>query len=134
MNAMPAFIRLSGFFGPVLAVLGCVVVLLSVRAAWIAARSPSEGGSALKSQANAVLFWGTASAVLGFLGQCQGTFLALNQIRAATEVSPEVVAEGFVISFMPTLFGLGIFAFALVMWVSLRVLGIGLPTTINESM
>jgi CubicO group peptidase (beta-lactamase class C family) len=63
-----------------------------------------------------------ASAALGFLGQCQGAYLALNAILAAPEISPQVVAEGFVISFIPTLFGLGILGFAVVAWVSLRIL------------
>ena len=75
---------------------------------------------AMAAQANAILFWGGMAAVMGFLGQCQGVFLALNNILAAPEISPQVVAEGFVISFVPTLFGFGILAFSGIAWLSLR--------------
>ncbi len=122
MSALPSFIRLSGPFGPALLVLGCVVLVLSLRAALRAARAGSQGDQTPLNEANAILFWGVASAVLGFLGQCQGAYLALNAILAASEISPQIVAEGFVISFIPTLFGLGIFGFSVVAWGSLRVL------------
>jgi hypothetical protein len=122
MSAMPTVIRLSGVFGPALTLLGVVVVLLSIRAAWTATRGVERDHSELRDQINAVLFWGAAAAVLGFLGQCQGTYLALNTIIAAQEISPQVVVEGFVISFIPTLFGLGILAFASVVWACLRYL------------
>ena len=130
MSAFPTIIRLSGMFGPALAVLGIVVVFLSVRAVLAATWARDKNGLDLKDRTNAVLFWGGAAAVLGFLGQCQGTYLALNAIISAPEISPQVVAEGFVISFIPTLFGLGIFAFAGVVWGSLRFLSpsVGLRT------
>ena len=128
MSGLPTIIRLSGLFGPALAVLGLVVLLLSVRA--LISAIGAEKGAGLKDRTNAVLFWGGAAAVLGFLGQCQGTYLALNAIMAAPEISPQVVAEGFVISFIPTLFGLGILAFAGVVWGALRFLSpsLGLRT------
>ncbi len=122
MSAFPTVIRLSGMFGPALTVLGLVVVALSVRAALAVNRGRGTNGLDPKARINPVLFWGAAAAVLGFLGQCQGTYLALNAIIAAPEISPQVVAEGFVISFIPTLFGLGILAFAGVVWASLRFL------------
>ncbi len=122
MNAMPSLLRLSGLFGPALAILGGVVLFLSIRATWTATRGDGGTGPVLRKQTNAVLFWGAASAVLGFLGQCQGVYLSLSAIQAASEISPQIVADGFVISFIPTLFGLGILAFAVVVWVCLRIL------------
>ncbi|MBT8397794.1 MAG: hypothetical protein HKO65_09945 [Gemmatimonadetes bacterium] len=122
MSSLPTIIRLSGMFGPVLTVLGLVVVFLSLKAAWAATERAETSRKVLRDRTNAVLFWGAAAAVLGFLGQCQGTYLALNEIISAPELSPQVVAEGFVISFIPTLFGLGILAFSGVAWVSLRYL------------
>ncbi|MGD2124102.1 MAG: serine hydrolase [Gemmatimonadota bacterium] len=121
MSVLPPFIRLSGLFGPALFILGCVVLVLSARAVWTAAKTKDRGGQTVLNQANAILFWGGASAVLGFLGQCQGTYLALGAILSAPEISPQVVAEGFVISFVPTLFGLGILGFSLVAWGTLRL-------------
>jgi CubicO group peptidase (beta-lactamase class C family) len=122
MVTMPAVIRLSGPFGYALAVLAGVILVQSARAALTAARGDREAGPVLRNQTNAILFWGVASAVLGFLGQCHGTYLALSAIFSAPEISPQIVAEGFVISFIPTLFGLGILVFATVVWVCLRIL------------
>jgi hypothetical protein len=122
MNLMPSLIRQSGLFGPALVLLGAVVLFLSARAVWTMGRRTVLEESVLKTRVDAVLFWGVASAVLGFLGQCEGAYLALSAILAAQEISPAVVAQGFVISFLPTLFGLGILAFAFVVWVSLRIL------------
>lgn len=119
MSFLPSIIRDSGMYGPALALLGAVVLLLTVRAlVWMVRAKGAAGG--LRVQANAILFWGSASAVLGFLGQCQATYLALSAILAAPEISPDVVAQGFVISFIPTLFGLGIFALAAAAWATLR--------------
>ena len=125
MSALPTIIRLSGMFGPALTALGLVVLFLSARAVFAAGRAGKKDGRDLRDRTNGVLFWGGAAAVLGFLGQCQGTYLALTAIIAAPEISPQVVAEGFVISFVPTLFGLGILAFAGVVWGSLRFLSPG---------
>ena len=122
MNAMPNLIRLSGPFGPALVVLGCVVLLLSVRAALVPCADGRGEGPSPRSLGNGVLFWGSASAVIGFLGQCHGVYLAMSSILAASELAPNIVAEGFVISFVPTLFGLGILSFAFVVWVTLRLL------------
>ena len=120
--ALPTVIRVSGPFGLALTVLGAVILFLSVRATVTAVRGGGTASPVLKDQTNAILFWGAASAVLGFMGQCHGVYLALNAILAASEISPVVVVEGFVISFIPTLFGLGLLAFASAIWVSLRVL------------
>jgi len=129
MNALPSIIQDSGMYGPALVLLGLVVLFLTGRALWWRAISGGRADPVLETQANAVLFWGGASVALGFLGQCQGTYLALNAILAAPEISPDVVAQGFVISFVPTLFGLGIFAFSVVAWATLRFLpSRGAPT------
>jgi hypothetical protein len=122
MSLLPSIIRDSGMYGPALALLGAVVLLLTVGALFWKVRAKGTSGPDLRVQANAILFWGSASAALGFLGQCQATYLALSAILTAPEISPDVVAQGFVISFVPTLFGLGIFAFAAAAWVTLRYL------------
>jgi CubicO group peptidase (beta-lactamase class C family) len=117
---LPSLIRVSGPFGIALAILGGVILALSIRAAVTGLGNQREGGAALKDQANAILFWGSASAILGFLGQCHGTYLALGVILSAPEISPSIVAEGFAISFIPTLFGLALFAFSFTAWAVLR--------------
>jgi hypothetical protein len=122
MNTLPPLIVLAGPFGPILSILGTVVVVLTARGVWMAARPGDVPATVIREQVNALLFWGTAASILGFLGQCQATYSALKAILGATEISPYVIAEGFVISFLPALMGFGILAFALVAWACLRFL------------
>lgn len=122
MSFFPAVVQQSGPFGPVLVLLGAVVLWLAAMGGWASLKRDSVSEDLLRDQANAVLFWGAASAVLGFLGQCQSTYLALSAIRAAPEVNPGIIAQGFVISFFPSLIGMGILAFAGAAWVCLRLL------------
>jgi CubicO group peptidase (beta-lactamase class C family) len=121
MNVMPEIVRQSGPFGPILVVLGGVVLFLTMRAVVLAMGRRAFSEDDLKAQTNGILFWGAASAVLGFLGQCQSAYLALTAILSATEIDPRIVAQGFVMTFFPSLIGLGIFAFAGVAWFSLRL-------------
>lgn len=115
----------SGPYGPILALLGLIVLFLTFRATAFLLRQPHTQHIALRERLNAILFWGGVAALLGFLAQFQGSFQALSQILQATEISPAVVAEGFSISFVPTLFGLAILAFSLAAWGCLRLLAQG---------
>ena len=121
MNMLPLFVTMSGPWGYLLSGLGLVVLVLSGRALWLFGKGGEAAIRLVREQANAILFWGVASAVLGFLGQCYSTYLALGAIIAASEIDPRIVAEGFAISFYPTLFGLAILVYSVLAWVSLRL-------------
>ena len=84
----------SGPYGPVLALLGLVVLFLTLQSTLILLRGGGVPHGVLGERLNALLFWGVVAALLGFLGQCQGSFQALTEILRATEISPGVVAEG----------------------------------------
>ncbi len=124
---MMNLIRYSGNWGYILTVLGLVVLFLSLRTAGRLLKAPPPDPRVLREDLNSLLFWGGVAAIIGFLGQCQGAYLALEVIFQATEISPAVVAEGFVISFVPTLFGLGILGYSLSAWGCLRLLASGSP-------
>ncbi|MGW8265552.1 MAG: serine hydrolase domain-containing protein [Longimicrobiales bacterium] len=122
---MPNLIRLSGPYGYILALLALVVLFVTIRATRTLMGASTPSPAVVREQLNALLFWGVVAAILGFLGQCDGSYRALSSILQAREISPDVVAEGFVISFVPTLFGLGILAFSVACWGCLRLLGRG---------
>lgn len=124
---MPNLIRLSGSWGYILALLAIVVLFLTLRAVGRQMRRSSPSPRVLREDLNGLLFWGGVAAIIGFLGQCQGAYLALEVIFQAAEISPNVVAEGFVISFVPTLFGLGILGFSVAAWGCLKLLASGRP-------
>jgi hypothetical protein len=119
---MMSLIRYSGPYGYILTALLVVVLFLALRSLTDLLRRWSAGSGRNGERLSNLLFWGTAAALLGFLGQCHGIFLGLSAIIQATEIDPRIVAEGFAISFIPTLFGIGIFAIALACWGILRVL------------
>ena len=122
MNSLPPLIQLSGPFGPALTLLGLVVLVLTGRALWSIPGKDKLSGVPLREQANAILFWGAGSAVLGFLGQCMGVYISLSFILEASEVEAHLLAEGAIISFLPTLMGMAIFSFSAVVWACLRLL------------
>ena len=122
MSLMPEIVRQSGPFGPILVLLGLVVLFLTIRTMVLSLPPRTSSKDDLESRTNGILFWGGASAVLGFLGQCQSAYLALTAILSAAELDPRMVAQGFVMTFFPSLIGFGIFAFSGVAWFSLRLL------------
>jgi biopolymer transport protein ExbB/TolQ len=113
-------IRISGPFGLLTAILGLVVLVLVVLKTVKLSRLSATPGEAWESGLNTILFWGAYAAVLGFLGQCFGIYRSMMEIRAATELSPIVMVEGFAVSFTPTLIGLAVLAFAAFCWFALR--------------
>jgi CubicO group peptidase (beta-lactamase class C family) len=119
---MSNLIRFSGPYGYFLVLLALVVLFVTVRAATNLLRESPPAPRVVSEQLNSLLFWGGVAGILGFLGQCDGAYHALNLILQAEEISPHVVAEGFVISFVPTLFGLGILAFSIAAWGCLHLL------------
>ncbi|MFC1661184.1 MotA/TolQ/ExbB proton channel family protein [Gemmatimonadota bacterium] len=114
------FIRGSGPYG----LLICGLVLLNLGlVGWILVKLLGNGGGrsqALEGKINAVLFWGGIGAVLGVLGQVNSIYLALREILSASDISPNVIAEGFAISFTSTIMGLLLLLFSALAWMGLR--------------
>ena len=125
--------RLMGPWGIILLVLILVNVCL---VGWSVVKLSTNGhhkNPSLEGKINAVLFWGAMGAVLGVLGQLNGIYLALRVILAAAEIDPAVVAEGFAISFLPTLFGLALLAGSALAWFVLRAV-YGRMTRVPEAL
>ncbi|MCF7921026.1 MAG: MotA/TolQ/ExbB proton channel family protein [Candidatus Cloacimonetes bacterium] len=76
--------------------------------------------SELEYGLNSILFWGFMSALLGTLGQLSGIYNALNIIIKAAEINPRIIAEGFTISFVSTLWGMLTFFVAALIWYLLK--------------
>jgi CubicO group peptidase (beta-lactamase class C family) len=119
---MSNLIRFSGPYGYFLVLLALVVLFVTVRATTNLLRHSPPAPKVVTEQLNSLLFWGGVAGILGFLGQCDGAYHALTLILQAEEISPHIVAEGFVISFVPTLFGLGILGFSVAAWGCLHLL------------
>jgi len=72
---------------------------------------------------DAVLAMGALSAILGLLGTAVGISLAAGVIAGASSLSPQVIAEGVKVALSTTVFGLLLFALALVVWMVFRFVG-----------
>lgn len=117
---MMELIRISGPTGIVHVLLAIVIVGLAALRARELAGGSFNPGAEWNASLNSVLFWGGFAAVLGLLGQTVGIYVALTEIRRATEVAPWIVVEGFMVSFTPTLIGLAILSGAALIWYALR--------------
>lgn len=107
-------IRMTGVFGIPLALLTVTIAVLVVRAALSVRRGrPSTALFAL-------LFWGFAAAVLGFLGQCIGLYNGLTAVSHATEIDPRIVSQGLAQSFSTTIWGGALLVLAGASWLVLR--------------
>jgi hypothetical protein len=70
----------------------------------------------LRSGHNAILFWGGFGMALGVFGQLSGIYYALDAIIRASDISPPILIQGFLGSFMTTYFGAGILLVASLSW------------------
>ena len=76
----------------------------------------------LEKGINSILFWGAFSVVVGFFAHFLGIMYAMEAIKAASDISPSIVAGGYSVSLITILFGLIIFMIAALIWFILRVL------------
>lgn len=115
-------IRHSGPWGVILTAL----LLLNLGlAGWALSSLLTSGGKvgpALRNRINAILFWGAFGAVVGFLGQANGIYLALRVVSRAPDISPPIVMEGFAISFLTTIMGLALLLASGLAWMVLRTM------------
>lgn len=116
---MVELFRSGGFMmWPMLLALIAVLVV-GVRAA-LGVKSGMEGRADVRSAADAVLFWGGFSALLGLLGTLIGIAQAARAISAAGGASAALIWSGMGITLITTLFGLMILLLALIVWYVLR--------------
>jgi flagellar motor component MotA len=79
----------------------------------------------IKKQANTHLLElirmaGTLAVGLGFLSQIIGIVQALEAIRAAADVSPQIVMGGAIVSFYAPAWGLIVFVFSVVLYYTIK--------------
>ena len=70
---------------------------------------------------NTVKSLGIFALIIGILGQLIGLFSAFRAIRfGEVDESPTLVAEGFKVSMIPTVYGILIFIFSIILWFFLK--------------
>jgi len=81
-------------------------------------------GFVTKRHLDAILFLGSLSLFLGFLGQGLGLSQALSSIQAFPSVSPAAVAGGLRVSMIPPITGAILFTLSGIIWFVLRYLNV----------
>lgn len=97
-----------------------VIAILAIRNAVALIRSK---GSAAKTRGSidAILFWGSVAALLGFLGQWLGIMKMITVIHEHGIVSPNMVVLGLSESLQTPLGGMVVFVISGFVWFFLRV-------------
>ncbi|MFC1484005.1 MotA/TolQ/ExbB proton channel family protein [Candidatus Neomarinimicrobiota bacterium] len=116
-------IRLMNMGGPfmwLLLIIAVGILALAIRKGYDLFGGAEKDTALLERGINAIIFWGILSAVVGWLGQLSGIYRSIQVIIHAEAISPPVIAQGFAISFLTTLFGLWIFLVAGIVWFVFR--------------
>jgi len=102
-----------------LLLIALVVLVLFIKKAvqlFSGSTSPEDADAGI----NAVIFWGSISAVLGFFAHFYGVYQAMQAIKMANDISPAIVAEGYAMSLVTILFGMFILLVSAIFWFILR--------------
>lgn len=70
----------------------------------------------------AVFHFGLFGLVLGLFSHAIGLYEMMGAIKAAGDINPAIVAGGLRVSLIAPLYGLGIFAGAMLLWLTLHLL------------
>jgi hypothetical protein len=100
------FIKESGLFGWLIALITLINVVNFIRFNIVLNNVQPEDGPRLRYSINGIVFWGGVCALIGFLGQYAGIYLSLNVVSQAEVISPNMVAMGLAISFTTTIMGM----------------------------
>ena len=114
---MPSFFAQMGVWAYPMILTGILMLVQIGRVAMGSAKSHAQG----KGPAGTViLVWGALNAVLGVLGSAVGISLAAGAIENATSISPPLLMGGLKVALSTTVFGMLLFALALVSWLVIR--------------
>lgn len=98
-----------------------LVAILVVAARGARSMTSDPHGADARSAADAVLFWGGFSALLGLLGTLVGIAQIASAIRAAGGASAGLIWGGIGVTLTTSLFGLLVLLLSLIAWYALRM-------------
>lgn len=116
-------IRFLSEAGPVifpLMLLAAVVLGLTLWNALVLMLRGSAAANRRRHSIDAILFWGSVAAVLGFLGQWIGLAKMAQLVAQRGIVSPQMVVFGLSESLMTTVSGMVVFTVSAFLWFFLR--------------
>ena len=119
--------------GPLIFPLMLLAVVVLVLTLWNGLALTAKGSATIgrrRHSIDAILFWGSVAAVLGFLGQWIGITGMVQVVARQGIVNPQMVVMGLSESLLTTVSGMMVFTVSAFLWFFLRV---GLWTTERRS-
>ena len=112
------FVEGGVLFMGMLSIVLLAILVLAVKNSVLVAKNEKEA-SVFSSQVGYIKSLGLFALVMGFLGQFIGLFSAFEYIAANGTVSPSILAAGFKVSSIASIYGMVIFLVAYVLWFGL---------------
>ena len=100
--------------------IGLLIVYLSIKKAIQLFSGRNLPKPALENGINAIIFWGSVAAILGFFAHYLGVYYAMQAISRANDISPAIVAYGYSLSLVTILTGLILFLISALIWFIFR--------------
>jgi len=117
---MIGFFMQGGYMMWLLLIISITIIVLTIKNTVHISQLSGTELSKVGPQIHAILFWGCISVVLGFFAHYQGIYLAMQEIMAASEISPSVVAMGYQAALTTILAGMLVCVIAGILWLALR--------------
>ena len=105
-----------------LAAMLLIVLMLIIYSLYLKFRKAEPDHQALQKSLNTLLVLGSFNLALGMIGQITGIWDAIDAIKAAGDINPDIVMTGIKVSFGTTIFGLVTFMIAALAWLLLTYL------------
>jgi biopolymer transport protein ExbB/TolQ len=101
-------------------IIALLIIFLSIKKAIQLFGKNELPTAVLESGTNAIIFWGSISAILGFFAHYLGLYYAMQAIYKADDISPAIVAFGYSLSLITILTGLVLFVISAIIWFIFR--------------
>jgi len=97
------------------------ILVIIIRQMTLVAGKNQRNISKIKNRNDLIIYAGVLNLVIGLIGQLMGLFNALCAIIVATDINPKIVAEGFRIAAIPTIYGFWSLIIFSVFWIVFRL-------------
>lgn len=111
----------GGFATTLQLLITIVAVVVVIRQIPVLYGRKQKSDALIKNQNDLILYAGVLNVVVGLIGQLMGLFNAFGAIIVATEINKTVIAEGFRIASIPTVYGFWSLIVLSLFWITFRM-------------
>ena len=115
-------IRSMGPYRIPMILISLVLLVLIIYTIFLKFRVKENDRQKLSNYLNAIIVIGSFNLALGMIGQITGIWYAIDEIKMAGDINPDIVMTGIMVSFGTTIFGLATFVMASLVWLAMTYL------------